>query len=299
MITCVICGFSTTHRLDKHLRKHGLNVYQYRATYNSPTCSEFISKRTSEQWRGTKQDPELVHRRMLKSSKPRSDQAKANIRAGAMNRSEQGRLNHRLAMRSIKLSNEEKARRRSLMTPEFRAKSVAALKARTEYYKLHPQERPIRKLEHKRVQINKSNFIRNLREGTPSQLRMQTLIKHLGFIEHHTVRKENTLNYSRGRGRYLPDSYHPYYKLVIEADGGIHNHPAVRAKDTRRDNHLHEMGYGVLRFTNEYLDNPDTNVTQVVEEFLIKHDMNEFYDSIPLIDVERETMNKDIEYAEY
>jgi very-short-patch-repair endonuclease len=40
-------------------------------------------------------------------------------------------------------------------------------------------------------------------------------------------------------------------RLVIEVDGGIHQHPEVAARDQLREEHLAVAGYSILRLTNE------------------------------------------------
>ena len=50
---------------------------------------------------------------------------------------------------------------------------------------------------------------------------------------------------------YIADFYCHKLKLVIEADGGIHNKPDVKEYDAIREQNLTEWGYVVVRFTNE------------------------------------------------
>ena len=52
---------------------------------------------------------------------------------------------------------------------------------------------------------------------------------------------------------YIADFYCHKLKLVIEADGGIHNKPDVKEYDAIREQNLTEWGYVVVRFTNEQI----------------------------------------------
>ena len=55
-------------------------------------------------------------------------------------------------------------------------------------------------------------------------------------------------------GNYIADFYCHKLKLVIEADGGIHEDEMVRQHDILRENDLKEMGYTIVRFTNERIE---------------------------------------------
>ncbi len=50
---------------------------------------------------------------------------------------------------------------------------------------------------------------------------------------------------------YIADFYCHKIKLIIEADGGIHNKPEVKEYDENRERDLKEWGYVVVRFTND------------------------------------------------
>ena len=54
-------------------------------------------------------------------------------------------------------------------------------------------------------------------------------------------------------GQYIADFACLEKMLVIELDGGYHSLPEQRISDEQRSADLHEMGYTVIRFTNEEL----------------------------------------------
>ncbi|QRN84405.1 endonuclease domain-containing protein [Chloroflexota bacterium] len=64
---------------------------------------------------------------------------------------------------------------------------------------------------------------------------------------------------------FIVDFYCPEAKLIIEIDGGIH--AAQTEYDGFREEVLVQMGYGVIRFTNEQVMK---KVSTVLEEIRIK-----------------------------
>ena len=52
-------------------------------------------------------------------------------------------------------------------------------------------------------------------------------------------------------GNYIVDFYCASKRLIIELDGEIHLSSEQDAKDQIRDKNLREMGFIVLRFTND------------------------------------------------
>ena len=57
-------------------------------------------------------------------------------------------------------------------------------------------------------------------------------------------------------------------RLVIEVDGGRHGETAQAINDARRDAHLAEQGFRVLRFWNSDLDDNFDGVMQTVADAL-------------------------------
>lgn len=62
---------------------------------------------------------------------------------------------------------------------------------------------------------------------------------------------------------FIVDFYCPAYKLIIEIDGPIHK--SQKAYDNIRNDHLQAMGYNVLRFNNQQVEN---HLIDVLEEIL-------------------------------
>jgi uroporphyrinogen-III synthase len=54
-------------------------------------------------------------------------------------------------------------------------------------------------------------------------------------------------------------------KLVVEVDGGIHNHPDVIRKDSLRDHALKTQGFKVLRFSAAAIESDLETVLIVIE----------------------------------
>jgi very-short-patch-repair endonuclease len=52
---------------------------------------------------------------------------------------------------------------------------------------------------------------------------------------------------------YYPDILFPEYKLIIEVQGGYHNHPKQKLYDRKRQKNLEAMGYRILYFSNEQI----------------------------------------------
>jgi len=62
---------------------------------------------------------------------------------------------------------------------------------------------------------------------------------------------------------YVLDFYCHEAKLVIEADGGIHDRKDVKEYDNARTKRLNELEIDVLRFTNNEIE---TNIFKVVQK---------------------------------
>lgn len=75
-------------------------------------------------------------------------------------------------------------------------------------------------------------------------------------------------------GTYIADFYCHKIKLIIEADGKIHDKEENKKYDKQRENDLKNMGYNIIRFTNEEIKNNIQNVlariNSVVENELQK-----------------------------
>jgi cyclase len=67
---------------------------------------------------------------------------------------------------------------------------------------------------------------------------------------------------------YILDFYCHQLKLVIEADGLIHEREDVKVNDAVRQSHLEDHGLAVLRFTNDEIQNKAEEVIIQIEDHL-------------------------------
>lgn len=65
---------------------------------------------------------------------------------------------------------------------------------------------------------------------------------------------------------YIVDFFCYELNLVIELDGGYHNHPEQKEKDEIRDLHLKALGYKVLRFENETVFRDPKEIIKAIVE---------------------------------
>ena len=68
---------------------------------------------------------------------------------------------------------------------------------------------------------------------------------------------------------YIPDFYCSEARLVIEADGPIHNFK--REYDKNRDEVLEALGLTILRFSNDEILNKTQTVLKEIKQELVKH----------------------------
>jgi len=65
---------------------------------------------------------------------------------------------------------------------------------------------------------------------------------------------------------YIVDFYCASEKLIIELDGEVHNNPVAEEQDARRDSHLQQLGFIVLRFENKRVFEDLFSVLQEIKE---------------------------------
>jgi type I restriction enzyme R subunit len=65
-------------------------------------------------------------------------------------------------------------------------------------------------------------------------------------------------------GDYIADFFCHEAKLVIEIDGGVHQIPERLKHDQTRDKYLTSIGFTVIRFSNEQINNDIENVLQTI-----------------------------------
>lgn len=68
-------------------------------------------------------------------------------------------------------------------------------------------------------------------------------------------------------GIYIADFYCHKIKLIIEADGLIHDKPEIKDYDKKRQSHLESLGYHILRLTNKEIS---TDIENVLEKIKMK-----------------------------
>ncbi len=70
-------------------------------------------------------------------------------------------------------------------------------------------------------------------------------------------------------GDYIVDFLFRKSKLIIEIDGGYHFTSDQQKEDAIRTDWLENMGYTILRFTNEAIINDTDNIINSIKEKLI------------------------------
>ncbi len=69
-----------------------------------------------------------------------------------------------------------------------------------------------------------------------------------------------------GIGHYIADFCCPEKKLIIELDGGVHTEDEQIYYDEERSQGIEELGFKVLRFWNNEVNNNIGNVLQKIKE---------------------------------
>ena len=69
-------------------------------------------------------------------------------------------------------------------------------------------------------------------------------------------------------GKFIVDFFCPDCKLIIEVDGSYHSEPIQQYDDEMRTQILEEMGYQVLRFTNEQVLFDIESVLNEIKKYL-------------------------------
>lgn len=101
------------------------------------------------------------------------------------------------------------------------------------------------------------------KESTPAEKHLWKLLRNrniLGF----KFRRQHPIY------RFIADFYCDEAKLIIEADGGIHQLEDNKQYDAEREEAITSLGITVLRFTNEEILTNDKNVVSVLKNYLSK-----------------------------
>lgn len=100
------------------------------------------------------------------------------------------------------------------------------------------------------------DYAKQLRkQATPAEQKMWELLRKPPFKQFHFRRQHPLFS-------YIVDFFSHERRLVIEIDGGIHDHQL--SKDQSRDQFLRCYQYQVLRFTNEQVLYSVDSVRQAV-----------------------------------
>ncbi len=67
-------------------------------------------------------------------------------------------------------------------------------------------------------------------------------------------------------GKYIVDFMSKDLKLIIEVDGYSHNFKSD--EDQNKDHYLNDLGFGVIRFSDEEVWNDFNNVIRTLEHFI-------------------------------
>ena len=108
---------------------------------------------------------------------------------------------------------------------------------------------------------NLKQLARELRKNmTDAERRLWSKIRRKQLKQYQFYRQKNI-------GEYIVDFYCPAAKLIVEIDGGQHYSNEYHAKDKARDKFLNDLGFRVLRFSN---NDALKNIEEVVDT-IYKH----------------------------
>jgi very-short-patch-repair endonuclease len=113
-------------------------------------------------------------------------------------------------------------------------------------------------------------YSRRLRlKQTPSEKVVWELLrnrryKNKKFLRQHVIRiSEEHFNPKF----FIADFYCAEHKLIIELDGMIHQYSIPY--DTERDHILEQLGYHIIRFTNELIFESPSTFLEKIDQYLI------------------------------
>ena len=106
------------------------------------------------------------------------------------------------------------------------------------------------------------NLARGLRrQQTPAERVLWNRLRNLQ-LEGTKFRRQQPI------GNYILDFVNLESKLVVEIDGGQHNHKQIREKDEQRTKWLESEGYRILRFWNNDVLTNIEGVCLLIQEAL-------------------------------
>lgn len=108
-------------------------------------------------------------------------------------------------------------------------------------------------------------FARNLRNNlTPQEQKLWNILKNRQF-HNLPFRRQYII------GNYIVDFVCRHLKLVIELDGGQHNLNDNILYDNERSKFLEKLGYRVIRFWNNDIDENIGGVYETLEQAISPH----------------------------
>lgn len=107
---------------------------------------------------------------------------------------------------------------------------------------------------------NLKNNARYLRKNqTEQERKLWNLIKNKQFYNYKFLRQYVI-------GKYIVDFICREKKIIIEIDGGQHNENSTIGYDKKRSIYLNSIGYAVIRFWNNEIDNNIEGVYSKLEQ---------------------------------
>ncbi|MDN4164753.1 endonuclease domain-containing protein [Cytophagales bacterium LB-30] len=111
---------------------------------------------------------------------------------------------------------------------------------------------------------NLKSFARQLRKDpTRAEIRMwQNVLRNKQMMGYRFLRQ-------RAIDKYIVDFFCKELKLIIEIDGITHQWEEVAKKDVIREDRLRELGYQMLRFTDDEVKDDLPNVIRTLENWIL------------------------------
>lgn len=105
-----------------------------------------------------------------------------------------------------------------------------------------------------------TNLARNLRKNlTPQERKLWNMLRNHQFYGYE-FRRQYPI------GDYIVDFICREKKIIVEIDGGQHNEQNNIQYDIKRTEFLHSIGYKVLRFWNNEVDNNIEGVFEIIKQ---------------------------------
>jgi len=98
---------------------------------------------------------------------------------------------------------------------------------------------------------------------TSAEAFLSKYLQHKKF-EGRKFRRQNSID------NYIVDFYCASEKLISELDGEVHNNPVAEEQDAKRDTHLQNLGFTVLRFENKMVFEHLPQVLQEIKNHFLK-----------------------------